>query len=71
MSRKSLIPLMLVSALIAGPAHAEQDHERHLLPETIDYALILPANLPHVLRLPRFRLAGWDSMKRRKRSFAS
>ena len=51
MSRKSLIPLMLVSALLAGPAHAEKDHERHLLPETIDYALILPANLPHVLKV--------------------
>ncbi|MFN4326801.1 MAG: hypothetical protein ACK4FP_13075 [Azonexus sp.] len=51
MLRKSLIPLILVTGLLAGPVHAEKGHERHLAPETTDYALILPANLPHVLKV--------------------
>ncbi len=51
MNRTKLIPLLLLSALLAGPVHAENDHERHPSPETIDYALILPANLPHLLKV--------------------
>ena len=51
MNGKNLIPLIALSALLAGPVHAEKGHERHLLPETTDYALILPANLPHVLKV--------------------
>lgn len=51
MKRKKLIPLIFLCSLLAGPVHAEKGHERHLMPETIDYALILPANLPHVLKV--------------------
>lgn len=51
MSGKNLIPLIFLSALLVGPAHAEKGHEPHPSPETIDYALILPANLPHVLKV--------------------
>ena len=55
MNRTKLIPLLFLSALLAGPVHAENSHEHHPSPETIDYALILPANLPHVLKVAQLQ----------------
>ena len=42
--------LLFLLALNAAPSLAEAPHEAHMKPETVDYALILPANLPHILR---------------------
>ena len=47
---KRIIPLFFLLTLGSLPAFAESSHERHLMPETVDYALILPANMPHMLR---------------------
>lgn len=38
-----------LALLTAQPAVAD-DHAPHQPPQTVDYALILPANLPHLLR---------------------
>ncbi len=37
-------------SLASQPCLAETQHDTHMKPETVDYALILPANLPHILR---------------------
>ena len=37
-------------SLASQPSLAETRHDTHMKPETVDYALILPANLPHILR---------------------
>ena len=37
-------------SLASQPCLAETRHDTHMKPETVDYALILPANLPHILR---------------------
>jgi hypothetical protein len=50
MMKKQFAPLLLLLALTIQPCLAEPSHEAHMKPETVDYALILPANLPHVLR---------------------
>ena len=42
--------LLVLFALNAAPSLAEAPHEVHMKAETVDYALILPANLPHILR---------------------
>ena len=42
--------LLLLLALNAAPSLAEAPHEAPMKAETVDYALILPANLPHILR---------------------
>lgn len=42
--------LLLLLGLHHLPVAAETLHDHHLPPETVDYALILPANLPHLLR---------------------
>ncbi len=48
--KKQIAALLLSLCLCPLAVASERDHERHLAPETVDYALILPANLPHVLR---------------------
>ncbi|TXT31279.1 MAG: hypothetical protein FD131_1188 [Rhodocyclaceae bacterium] len=42
--------LLVLLALNAAPSLAEAPHEAHMKADTVDYALILPANLPHILR---------------------
>jgi hypothetical protein len=42
--------LLVLLALNTAPSLAEAPHEEHMKAETVDYALILPANLPHILR---------------------
>ena len=42
--------LLVLFALNTTPSLAEAPHEVHMKAETVDYALILPSNLPHILR---------------------
>jgi len=50
-STRRLPALLFLVALCNLPTYATSaEHEHHLQPETVDYALILPANIPHVLR---------------------
>lgn len=46
--QKLILALGLI-LLTVQPASAD-DHSQHQPPQTVDYALILPANLPHLLR---------------------
>jgi len=54
-----------LALLTAQPAVAD-DHATHLRPQTVDYALILPANLPHLLRtsLDRAEVLGLNEAQR-------
>lgn len=54
-----------LALLTAQPAVAD-DHATHLRPQTVDYALILPANLPHLLRtsLDRAETLGLNDAQR-------
>lgn len=60
-----LFALTLVLAA-AMPVAAAAEHEAHPQPQTVDYALILPANLPHLLRLAadQAESLGLDSARR-------
>lgn len=52
--------------LITAPPVFADDHAAHQPPQTVDYALILPANLPHLLRtsLDRAEVLGLNEAQR-------
>ena len=52
--------------LITAPPVVADDHAAHQPPQTVDYALILPANLPHLLRtsLDRAEVLGLNEAQR-------
>lgn len=63
----SLSARLFALALVAvTPAAGAAGHDGHTQPETVDYALILPANLPHLLRLAADQAdaLGLDSTRR-------
>lgn len=51
MKKFYLIPLWFLAGLGSSPVFAEAEHTHHQHPDTVEYALILPANLPHILRI--------------------
>lgn len=50
MMKKLFASLLILIGLNTQNGLAETSHAAHMKPETVDYALILPANLPHILR---------------------
>lgn len=49
--QKSIAALCFCITVAVSGHSAEPSHDIHEKPQTVDYALILPGNLPHMLRL--------------------
>lgn len=61
-----LVVLTLLISFVNFPRVNATEHDTHLQPQTVDYALILPANMPHMLRLASSQSAvlGLDDQQR-------
>ena len=66
MMKQTAFILLALALLNMKAAHAADEHEAHGKPQTVDYALILPANLPHMLRtaMENANTLGLDSGQR-------